>query len=86
MIVVTVELHSALTGKVTLLGKAIIANDGLGSDGVGHYDVMVGRKGASDLKKIFTGSTGRIGRVENFPRKRRNVWYLLRRALTSAGY
>jgi hypothetical protein len=33
MLVVRVELHSAVTGKVTELGRMIVANDGTGDVG-----------------------------------------------------
>jgi len=86
MIVVTVELHSAVTGQVKLLGKAIIANDGTNSDpSVGHYDLCVGRKGTADLKQIYMRPQ-RHSRVENYPRQKLSVWNLVVRGLAAAGY
>lgn len=47
MIVIKIELHSAITGKVTPLGKMHIANAGTSKDpNVGHYLGGVFRKGS----------------------------------------
>ena len=83
MIVVTVELHSAVTGKVTTLGRAVIANDGTGSVNTGHYDICIGRKGQRDLRRIFLRPQWH-GRVSAFPRQQLNVWRLLARGLEAA--
>lgn len=85
MIVVTVELHSAVTGRKTLLGRAIVANDGTHLDGDrGNYNVAVGRKpDADDLGKVWR-QPARKGRVEDYPRLTYNVWRLVIRALRSA--
>ncbi len=72
MIIVKIELHSAITGKMTEIGRLKIANDGTGSAQCGNYNVqkigMHGRK----LKKA---------RVENHARRSYTVWRLLRKAL-----
>jgi predicted ThiF/HesA family dinucleotide-utilizing enzyme len=76
MIVVTAELHSARTGKVTLLGRARIANDRLRTIGTGGT--------FGDYNCHFTDKAGRPWkecRVEKFPRKRMHMWDLLYRAL-----
>lgn len=85
MIVVRVELWSAITGRKTLLGQAVISNDGTGTLDRGNYDVRVGRKGQEDLGTVYA-EPQRRGRVENFARNSKNIWYLLRQALQSAGY
>lgn len=74
MIKITVELHSAITGEVTRLGEATIYNDGTGTDRRGNYGAL------------FKGKRSwlRGARVEGFPRKSRNVWELIRRALNTA--
>lgn len=83
MIVVKVELHSAITGSVTQLAQAIIANDGTGGNTKGNYDIRVAKKGDFDLKKNWTNPL-REGRVENYPRLSYNVWRLVIRALRDA--
>lgn len=85
MIVVEVKLISAITGRETLLGSAIIANDGTSRDPKkGDYDVKVARKpDAGDLKKVWAKPL-RTGRVENYPRLAFNMWRLVIRALAAA--
>jgi hypothetical protein len=74
VIVVTVELHSARTGKRTTLGRAVIMNDGTGGAGPrGNYDAVFFRRGQNRaLREV---------RVEGFPRRQLLVWDLLLRAL-----
>lgn len=85
MIVVKVELVSAVTGQTTLLGSAIIANDATSRDPKkGSYDVKVARKpDAGDLKRVWARPL-RTGRVENYPRLAFNMWRLVIRALAAA--
>lgn len=78
MIVVKLELHSALTGQVREIGRAHIFNDGTGTRGTGNYGVRVLRKGTQRVQ--------REGRVEKHPRLSAPVWSLLRKALEAAGY
>lgn len=83
MIVIKIELHSAITRKVTTLGQMIIANTG-GTLKRGDYSVHVGnKKDVGNLGKILK-SPLRTGRVENYPRISYNVWRLVVRALLSA--
>jgi hypothetical protein len=85
MIVVKIELHSALTKQVTLLGEAIIANDGTSEQhSRGHYDVMIGgKRDAGNLPAIYHTPLRR-GRVSDYPRLSYNVWRLVLRAIASA--
>lgn len=72
MIVVRIELHSEITGKVSELGRLHISNDGEGTDERGNYDVVK-----------FGGHGTKLGvaaRVENYPRPY-SVFRLLRKAL-----
>ncbi len=79
MIVVKVELHSAVTGKVTELGVMHISNDGsLGNTSKGNYDVTVFRKNSDTINCK--------GRVENHARHSLSIWSLLRKALQSVSY
>lgn len=85
MIVVTIELHSAVTGGKQLLGRAIIANDGTALSGkVGNYDVAVARKPDADNLAKTWAQPLRKARVENYPRLSYNVWRLIVRALLAA--
>jgi len=85
MIVVRVELHGAVSKRVTLLGAMVISNDGSSQvAGRGNYDVRVARKtDAADLGKALRDPLRR-GRVEGWPRLSYNVWRLVLRALAAA--
>lgn len=84
MLVIKIELHSAVTGKVKPLGQAIIINDGTGEPGRGNYEVRVGHgRDAKSLAKVYT-RPARKGRVENYPRLSYSVWRLVIRALRAA--
>jgi len=83
MLVVNIELHSASTGKKTLLGQTIIHNVG-GTQTSGNYEVKVGHKNdVGDLKKIFHKPL-RIGHVLGHQRLSANVWTLVLKALNEA--
>lgn len=84
MLVVTIELHSAVTGKITQLGKAIISNVG-GTVASGDYAARFGRKHQQMLPDIHANPC-RSSEVKSFPRRRLNAWHLLARALNAAGY
>jgi hypothetical protein len=75
MLVVKVELHSAITGEVTTLGTAKLINDGSGTPSSGNY------------RFSFTDKSGRewkSGNLSGFPRKKLLAWDLLYRALCKA--
>ena len=82
MIVVKVELHSAITGKVTSLCEAVIYNDGTGTGSRGNYIARFGKKGQSHYA-AFT-KPWRETRVIGFARLRLQAWYLVRDALQAA--
>lgn len=83
MLVVTVELHSAITGEKTLLGQTIIHNIG-GTHTSGDYQVEVGHKSdVGNLRKIHTKPL-RKGQVIGHPRLTANVWTLVLKGLKSA--
>lgn len=75
MIVVKIELHSAITGKVTQLGQMYISNDGTGDFKRGNYLVEVMRKNSDSVQ--------RQGYVPDYPRQSYTVWELVRRSLES---
>lgn len=84
MIVVRIELWSAITRKVTPLGTMVITNRGSGTAKRGDYDVVVARKSdASDLAKVMAKPLRR-GEVLDYPRLSYNVWRLVSRAVLSA--
>ena len=72
MLVVKIELHSAVTGKITTLATGKIVNTGRGTPTRGDYVA------------VFRDANGRqwkTSTVEDFPRKRLLAWDLLYRAL-----
>lgn len=87
MIVVKVELWSAITGRKTELARMEIVNDGelsVQNRSRGDYAVRA-LKGRSteDLDKRVVQ---RESKVLNYPRLAVHVWNLVRRALDSMGY
>jgi hypothetical protein len=85
MLVVKVELHSAVTGEVTELGRAIIANEGTGTPDHGNYNVSIGRKGQTGNIAIFSKPVRR-GYVRQHARLSSSVWILVRKSLEAAGF
>lgn len=89
MIVVKVELHSAITGKVETLSSVVISNDGKGSKKLGNYEVLQFRKSVdpSDPKSHWwKRKPVRKGRVKNHPRLSQPVLKLVSKALRSIGH
>lgn len=86
MIVLKLEMHSARTGEVYEIGRAIIANTG-GTTERGNYVCKVGRRQPDgtdyDNRKVWS-KPQREGAVEDYPRLSYNVWRLVIRALKSA--
>jgi len=83
MIVVRVELHSAVDGQVTEIARAHIFNVG-GTRTLGDYGVrsLRGRDKATLDRHQFQ----RRGKVESHPRLALHVWHLVAKALKSMGY
>ena len=87
MIIVRVELLSAVTGGTTELARMHICNEG-GDMNLGDYGVYVMRGRDADalkrswMNRIFT----RQGKVLGHPRKREHVWNLVAKALLATGY
>lgn len=67
MLTIKLELNSAITGKTTEIGKAIIYNDATGSSEVGNYQYKL----AQDGKIIATGE------IKDFPRLEKRAWDLV---------
>lgn len=72
MLVIKIELHSAITGEVTTLATGKIVNTGAGTPTQGNYRVEL---------RDANGRPWKSGTVEGFPRKRLLAWDLLYRAL-----
>jgi hypothetical protein len=85
VIVVRVELHSAVTGKVTPLYTGIVANDGTGTAEVGNYDAAFGRKGQTDLRRVWA-SARRRSCVKGHRRRSSHVLNLVAQALNRMGF
>ena len=83
MIVVRVELHSAISGEVTEIARAYVDNIG-GSMQSGDYRVRT-LNGRSE-RALDRGIVQREGRVFGHARLREHVWNLVAKALSSCGY
>lgn len=84
MIVVSVSLHSAVSGETIELARMELANDGTGTSARSSYDgkVLTGRSRLA----LNMGRVLKLGRVENYPRQRLHVWNLVARMLSQMGY
>ena len=83
MIVVRVELHSAITGKKSELARMIVDNIG-GTRQSGNYRCRALRGRSSDA--LDRREVQREGRVNDYPRLQLHIWNLIARALSSMGY
>jgi hypothetical protein len=83
MIVVRVELHSAITGQITEIARAHICNvGGNGTKGDYHVETLRGRSKEQLDRRERQRSAG----VKNYPRLSIHVWHLVARALVAMGY
>ncbi|MGX0963183.1 hypothetical protein AB7M63_003632 [Bradyrhizobium japonicum] len=83
MIVVRVELHSAITRKVTEIARMRIRNAG-GTEDLGDYSAETLR--GLSREQLDRGICQRGGSVANYPRLRIHVWHLVARALIAMNY
>jgi len=72
MLVIRIELHSAVTGQVTNIATGKIVNTGTGSSTQGNYRIEL---------RDAAGRVWKRGHIEGFPRKRLLAWDLFYRAL-----
>jgi hypothetical protein len=72
MLIVKIELHSAVTGQVTTIAIGRIVNTGTGSPSQGNYRIEL---------RDAAGRKWKTGHIEGFPRKRLLAWDLLYRVL-----
>lgn len=87
MIVVRVELWSAVTGERKEIGRMHICNDGHASmknirRGAYNGMTFVGR----DAEALDRRQISKTGRVEDYPRLDLHVWNLVSRMLVAMGY
>ncbi|WP_109808404.1 hypothetical protein [Sphingosinithalassobacter portus] len=87
MIVVKVELWSAVTGDVQELARMTIDNVG-GTQQLGNYRArtMRGRSAEALTRAMLRSDVQREGRVERHPRLREHVWNLVAKSLSGMGY
>lgn len=87
MIVVKVELWSAIDGSRTELARMSIDNIG-GTVERGDYRARTyrGRSGEALERALATGGIQREGRVLCHRRRREHVWNLVAKALVNLGY
>jgi hypothetical protein len=85
MIVVKVELHSAITGEVLELGRTVIYNDGTGSSLYGNYICRAYRQGYN-LEDGLSAHVVKEGTVKNYPRYDNPIWNLVAKALKAMKY
>ncbi len=83
MIIIRVELHSAITGKVTEIARMGIANIG-GDRRHGNYfaETYRGRSSAELARR----TRQRSGTIKHYPRLSLHVWHLVARALVALKY
>lgn len=83
MIIVSVILISANTGKATEIGRMAICNEG-GTEAVGDYSCETYRGRSSE--ELGQRRITRSGNVTGHRRKSLHVWHLVAKALGAMGY
>lgn len=89
MLVIRVELHSAITGKITEIARMIMWNDGTGDRTTGDYKaktVKGKQEGSMPAREIWDNDPLRAGEVKGYPRLRLHVWHLVARMLKAMDY
>jgi hypothetical protein len=82
MLVVRIELWSAVTGEKTEIGRMYVANDGTSErQDRGDYTAKVCRRGSFEYPGWDNLRPVREGSVRDYPRLSYNVWRLVSRAL-----
>lgn len=85
MLIITIDLYSAVTGKRKNLGTLMIANDGTGTNSRGNYYAHAFRAG-TELKELRNKKPIRKSKILNYPRLTAPVWSLIAEALKGMGY
>lgn len=89
MLVIKVELWSAITGKKTEIARMSIANDSTSATpNKGNYTAQTYRGRTQDalVAAMQAQAITRQGAVVDYPRKRLHVWNLVAQALQNMGY
>ena len=84
MIIVTVELLSAVTGEQKTLAQMDICNTGEGTHRKGNYIAVTHR--GRDAISLARRTPQRSCEVKDWPRLDKHVWNLVQTALTGMGY
>lgn len=87
MIIVRVELRSAITGKRTELARMMIANEGHEGDFADYSGkTYFGRNSQTLDKSMERGKVVRTGEVKNHRRWAMHVWHLVAKMLNDMEY
>jgi hypothetical protein len=90
MLVVRVELHSAITRHTTEIARMIIANDGTGDSTRGNYWARAakGETPENMLPAAIMHASRKLRHVEvkDYPRYSKHVWNLVARVLAAMKY
>jgi hypothetical protein len=85
VIVIKVELHSAVTGKMTELARMLISNTGDNPNPRwGDYIAQVIR--GRSKEQLDKGTVLKQVTIFNHPRQQLHVWNLVAKALSTMGY
>jgi hypothetical protein len=84
MLLIRVELHSAITGEVSEIARMRLYNTGEGTRERGDYVGEVYRGGSFETLDLET--IHKSAEVKNWPRLRRHVWNLVAVMLNNLGY
>ncbi len=84
MIIVRVELWSAITGKTTELARMAICNTGTGDIRHGDYKGMSFR--GRSKEQLDNQTPMKVGEIKNWPRLDFHVWNLVAKMLKEMGY
>jgi len=84
MLIVRVELHSAITGERTEIARMEVDNLGTGTPVRGDYRVRTLRGRSS--RALDARHVQREGRVFGHARQAVHVWWLIAKALSAVGY
>lgn len=84
MLVVKIELHSAITGEISEIARMRVYNDGAGTRTRGDYigEVFRGR----NFEALDKNTIHKRAELRNWPRLDRHVWNLVAVMLKNLGY
>jgi hypothetical protein len=77
MIIVKIELLSAIDNSISEIGRMYITNDGTGTSESGNYHCKIMRRGETSQ----SGGIWKLGHVNNHHRKSLSIWTLVVKAL-----